>query len=159
MDIRPTVGVGVLIWREQQLLLGKRLTERHVEKQSTCWQFPGGHLENNESVIECAVREVREETGLQVRALRHLGYSDKTFVIGQQPYVALLVSCDYRSGVAQVLEPKKCEHWQWFDYKKLPAPLFEPIRIFISQCDDLHALHCASPVLTEVAQAGRNQST
>jgi 8-oxo-dGTP diphosphatase len=148
MSIRPTIGVGVLIWRQQQLLLGKRLIDNQAEKQTTCWQFPGGHLENNETVIECAVREVREETSLQVQALRHLGYTNKTFTIGQQPYITLLVSCKYQSGVAQTLEPDKCERWQWFDYQKLPAPLFEPISLFMSQCDDLYAQHCASPVVT-----------
>ena len=60
--IRPAIGVGVLVWRDKQLLLGKRL----ADQQDICWQFPGGHLENNESVIECAVREVQEETGLKV---------------------------------------------------------------------------------------------
>ncbi len=143
------MGVGVLIWREQQLLLGKRLVESHAEKQVDCWQFPGGHLENNETVIECAVREVREETGLQVQALRHLGYTNKTFVIAQQPYITLLVSCDYQSGEAQVLEPDKCEQWQWFDYQQLPAPLFKPISIFMQHCDDLYAQHCVSQILPE----------
>lgn len=150
MSIRPTIGVGVLIWRDQQLLLGKRLAESHNEEQTTCWQFPGGHLENNETVIECAVREVGEETGLQVQALRHLGYTNKTFAIAQQPYITLLVSCEYQSGVAQVLEPDKCEQWQWFDYQKLPAPLFKPIRLFMQHCDDLYAQHCASQVLRNI---------
>ncbi len=149
-SIRPTIGVGVLVWREQKLLLGKRLAGSKDKTQGACWQFPGGHLESKESVIECAVREVREETGLQVRAIRHLGYTNKTFAIAQQPYITLLVSCDYQSGVAQALEPEKCEHWQWFDYQELPTPLFKPISLFMSQCDNLYAQHCASLVLTEV---------
>ena len=143
--IRPVVGVGVLVWREQQLLLGKRL----ADKQDDCWQFPGGHLENNESVIECAVREVLEETSLEVKSLRHLGFTDSTFVIGKRQYITLLVSCDFKSGVAQSLEPDKCERWQWFDYQKLPAPLFKPITLFMSQCDDLYAQHCDSFVLMD----------
>jgi 8-oxo-dGTP diphosphatase len=143
--IRPTIGVGVLVWREKQLLLGKRL----ADKQDICWQFPGGHLENNESVIECAIREVQEETSLKVKSLRHLGFTDNTFAIGQRPYITLLVSCDYQSGVAQTLEPYKCEQWRWFDYPTLPAPLFKPIRLFMSQCDDLYAQHCASYLLAD----------
>ena len=149
--IRPTIGVGVLIWREKRLLLGKRLADNH----DSCWQFPGGHLENNESVIECAVREVLEETSLKVKSLRHLGFTDNTFVMGQRQYITLLVSCDYKSGVAQTLEPDKCEQWQWFDYQKLPAPLFKPISLFMLQCDDLYAQHCASFVLTDTPAGAR----
>ena len=149
--IRPTIGVGVLVWREKQLLLGKRL----ADNQDICWQFPGGHLENNESVIDCAVREVLEETSLEVKSLRHLGFTNSTFVMGQRQYVTLLVSCDYESGVAQKLEPDKCEQWQWFDYQKLPAPLFKPISLFMSQCHDLYAQHCASFVLMETSAKAR----
>ena len=141
---RVKIGVGVLVWRDRQLLLGKRI----MKDQRSCWQFPGGHLEKHESVIECASREVREETGLKIKALRHLGFTDKTFAIGQQQYITLLVSALYVSGEAKTLEPDKCERWQWFDYPQLPAPLFKPIEIFISQQDDLYRLHQTSVCLS-----------
>ncbi len=138
------IGVGVLVWRDKQLLLGKRM----MKDQKSCWQFPGGHLENGESVIECASREVQEEVGLKVKGLRHLGFTDKTFAMGQQQYITLLVSGLYESGEAKTLEPDKCEVWQWFDYQQLPAPLFKPIEIFMSQQDDLYMLHRASVCLS-----------
>lgn len=31
------------------------------------YQFPGGHLENNETLIECVTREVKEETGMELK--------------------------------------------------------------------------------------------
>jgi 8-oxo-dGTP diphosphatase len=37
------------------------------------WAFPGGHLEKGESVYDCAVREVKEETGLDVENLEFCG--------------------------------------------------------------------------------------
>ncbi|MCK5394679.1 MAG: NUDIX domain-containing protein [Gammaproteobacteria bacterium] len=146
---RPVIGVGVLVWRDKQLLLGKRISEQ----QDVCWQFPGGHLENDESVIQCASREVLEETGLKIKALRHLGFTDKAFSIGQRQYITLLVSCDHETGEAQTLEPDKCEVWQWFDYQDLPTPLFQPIEIFISQQPgsqqrDLYDLHRASQIMS-----------
>lgn len=151
------IGIGVLVWREKQLLLGKRI-DQHGEN---CWQFPGGHLELGESITHCAHREVMEETGLKVKSLRHLGFTDKPFDIGQRQYITLLVSCEYASGEAQTLEPDKCEGWSWFDYRHLPSPLFEPIKIFISQQagslqfnsrqDDLYALHRASQVIPDIS--------
>jgi len=142
---RPAIGVGVLVWREKQLLLGRRITK----DQDSCWQFPGGHLENGESVIECARREVLEESGLKIKLPRHLGFTDKPFDVGQRKYITLMVSCVYESGEAQVLEPEKCSGWGWFDYQQLPAPLFLPITNFMTQLDDLYALHCASQVMLD----------
>ncbi|HOP12174.1 MAG TPA: 8-oxo-dGTP diphosphatase [Oscillospiraceae bacterium] len=37
------------------------------------WAFPGGHLEDGESAVDCAKREVKEETGLTVENLKSCG--------------------------------------------------------------------------------------
>ena len=145
---RPIIGVGVLVWRDKQLLLGKRVSE----DRGVCWQLPGGHLENDETVTGCAEREVLEETGLKIKALRHLSFTDKSFLVGSQQCITLFISCDYESGEAQALEPSKCEMWQWFDYRHLPAPLFQPIEILIAQQsesyqEDIHVAHRAAQVL------------
>jgi len=45
--------------------------------------FPGGHIENNESIVDSAAREVKEETGLDVQNLKSCGLvhwlNNKTF--------------------------------------------------------------------------------
>jgi 8-oxo-dGTP diphosphatase len=142
---RPLIGVGVLVWRGEQLLLGKRITDT----QQSCWQFPGGHLENGESVIACARREVQEETGLAITAPRHLGFTDKSFNLAGRSYITLLVSAESPSGEPRVREPDKCEHWQWFDYQQLPSPLFKPIEIFLSQQAGLYRMHQSSVILSD----------
>ena len=37
------------------------------------WSFPGGHVESGESFYDCAVREVKEETGFDVYNLKYCG--------------------------------------------------------------------------------------
>lgn len=47
-----------------------------VQKRVKYWcgiSFPGGHVDNGESIYDSAVREVKEETGLTVKNLKHCG--------------------------------------------------------------------------------------
>lgn len=66
------------------LLTAARLVLRHPEDglllirraDNGVWSFPAGTMELGESIADCAVRELREETGLVVpqEALRPVGY-------------------------------------------------------------------------------------
>jgi 8-oxo-dGTP diphosphatase len=35
------------------------------------------------------------------------------------------------SGEPKVLEPHKCEYWEWFEWESLPEPLFAPIQTLV----------------------------
>ena len=137
MKARPHIGVGVMVWNGDRLLLGKRISA-HSENS---WQFPGGHLEFGETVEACARREVSEEAGITIRNIAPCGYTNDVFIDADKHYVTLFVSADYHAGELTVMEPDKCEQWQWFRWQNLPDPLFLPIRNFLKQYPDLYALH------------------
>ncbi len=61
---RPKVGAGCLIEEAGRLLLLRRAREPF----KGCWNLPAGYVEIDEAPSETAVRETREETGLQVEA-------------------------------------------------------------------------------------------
>lgn len=62
---QPAVGVGVVVWRGDKVLLIKRgQAPRKGE-----WGLPGGKQELGETIMQAAVREVREETGLDIAPL------------------------------------------------------------------------------------------
>ena len=126
---RPCVGVGVVVIKGNKVLLGKR-KNAHGEGS---WCFPGGHLEFNESVEECAVREVREETGIEIKNLRLGPFTNDVFEKEAKHYVTLFVIAEYASGKAKVMEPEKCEKWAWFEWGSLPEPLFLPIQNLLKQ--------------------------
>jgi ADP-ribose pyrophosphatase YjhB (NUDIX family) len=60
----PAPAAGAVVVREGKLLLVKRAAEpRHGD-----WCVPAGFMEWDESPRECAVRELKEETGLDIEA-------------------------------------------------------------------------------------------
>ncbi|NQU21118.1 MAG: NUDIX domain-containing protein [Candidatus Nealsonbacteria bacterium] len=65
----PKPCVAVVIRRGGQILLGRR----GVEPAKGKWDFLGGFIEANETAEQAVVREIREETGIEVRVVEYLG--------------------------------------------------------------------------------------
>ncbi len=60
---RPWVGVGIVVWRGDEVLLVRRAKAPRLGE----WSIPGGAQSLGETVFEAAIREVREEAGVDVR--------------------------------------------------------------------------------------------
>jgi len=118
---RPKVGLGVIIMKDNKVLFGKR---KSVIGNGT-WCIPGGHLEFKESWEECAIRETMEETGVKIKNIRFGTVTNDIFIKEDKHYISIFVLADYDSGEVKVMEPDKCEKWGWFEWNKLPSPLFE----------------------------------
>src|SRR5215510_4067802 len=128
MMIRP--GVAAVIFGADGVLLQRRDDNR-------LWGLPGGGVEPGESVREAVVREVREETGLDVEPVRLIGvysapehhqiitYPDGNVI----HYVSSCFECRITGGtIACGPESLACA---WFDPERLPADLMPISRIRI----------------------------
>jgi ADP-ribose pyrophosphatase YjhB (NUDIX family) len=62
---RPVAGVGGILLDGDQVLL----VRRGRPPQQGLWSIPGGAVELGETLVEAVAREVREECGLEIRAL------------------------------------------------------------------------------------------
>ena len=87
------------------------LVKRAIEPGYGKWVFPGGFVDRGEEVQHAALREAREETGLDIRLDRLINiysYSGRIPVI--VVYAATMVSgtlaCDEESLEAKFFEPK-----------------------------------------------------
>lgn len=68
-DPKPAIGIGAVAVREGAILLIRRATppfEGH-------WSLPGGKLESFETIAQCLVREILEETGLEIQVGQFAG--------------------------------------------------------------------------------------
>ncbi|PIS00705.1 MAG: DNA mismatch repair protein MutT [Chlamydiae bacterium CG10_big_fil_rev_8_21_14_0_10_35_9] len=125
----PRVGVGCVVQRKGKVLLGKR-KGAHGEGS---WAFPGGHLEYGEKVSDCAARELFEETGLKALSLHEGPWVENIMTESQKHYITVFVFVDEFAGEPELLEPNKCEGWQWFSWDGLPEPLFSTISSLIEK--------------------------
>lgn len=124
--LRPKVGLGVMVVKNGKVLLGKRKSSHGAGE----WAWPGGHLEYMESFEECAKREVREETGMEIKNVRFLRLLNlKTYA--PKHYVDIGMIAEWKRGEPKVLEPEKCELWKWFAINYLPTPLFSTIESYL----------------------------
>ena len=119
----PNVGVGILIVKDGAILLGKR---KGAHGAGT-WAAPGGKLEFGESIEACARRELFEETGLHLLAMKFGPYTNDLFEAENEHYLTAFVIVEQFSGTLLLKEPEKCEGWHWQSWDLLPEPLFAPI--------------------------------
>ncbi|MDD2410046.1 MAG: NUDIX hydrolase [Bacilli bacterium] len=127
MNVR--VGLGVCIFKDDKVLLGCRKGS-HGENT---WSFPGGHLEFNESWDDCAIRETKEETNIEIENIKLMGITNDIFKNENKHYITIFMKANYKKGELTLMEPNKCEKWQWFDPNNLPSPLFLPLKNYISE--------------------------
>ena len=114
---------------------GKYLMLHRVKKEADCnkdkWIGIGGKFEDGESPEECMLREVREETGLEIRSWRYRGIV--TFVSDkwETEYMHLFTSDDFR-GTPVDSEDCPEGNLEWVEISKVPTlPLWEGDKLFL----------------------------
>lgn len=117
------VGVGALILRDNKALM--LLRSERCRNNRHRWTIPGGGVEPFESLEAAVGREVREETGLELRNLRFLAVSDRQF--DGQHWVSILYTGG-ADGNPQNREPALHEKMEWLDLDDLPADLTAPTK-------------------------------
>ncbi|MBT3399299.1 MAG: NUDIX domain-containing protein, partial [Rhodospirillaceae bacterium] len=78
---RPIAGVGVVVLRDDQVLMIRRGREPRIGQ----WSIPGGKQELGETWQETAVREIREETGVEIDVIGIVDVVDAIVRDGDPP--------------------------------------------------------------------------
>lgn len=122
-DERVGVGVATIIRDGPCILMGKRLSKHAYGT----WSLPGGWLGYGETLGAAAIREVAEETGIDVRRVELYDVTSEIHSEVLQTVTVYLLAREW-TGTPEVLEPTKCACWKWINLQEpLPEPLFPGI--------------------------------
>jgi ADP-ribose pyrophosphatase YjhB (NUDIX family) len=105
------------------------LTKRAIDPYKGLFCLPGGHIEPNETAEAAVIREVKEETGLDVIALEFAGYRDEIVPEKNIHNIVLLFVCETTGEIK--VDPNEVSDFYWegldkaeelelaFDHKEL----------------------------------------
>lgn len=117
---QPRVGVGVLLADSQGRVL---LTLRKRPPEAGCWSIVGGKVDFLETLEQCAVREAREEVGVEISLSSLLCVTDHCLPGENQHWVSPAYLGQILSGEATNCEPGKTREVRWFSLDQLPPNL------------------------------------
>jgi 8-oxo-dGTP diphosphatase len=106
----PLIGVGAVIVQQDRVLLVKRATEPARGR----WSIPGGLIDVGETLAEAVIREVREETGLDVEPLELVELLDRIYRDGDRVryhYVIADYLCRVVGGTLHAASDADAARW------------------------------------------------
>ena len=115
--VTPKVGVGAVVGNDKgEILLVQRAG-------SGLWLYPTGWADVGYSASEVAVKEVEEETGIEIEVVRLIAVFDALRLgFGRLPFYLLLFHCRAIGGELKA-HPLECEDVGWFAEDALPEPI------------------------------------
>ncbi|TCC16312.1 NUDIX hydrolase [Kribbella sindirgiensis] len=121
---RVVPAAYVIVRRGDEVLLLLRANTGYMDGH---WAVPAGHVEHGESVLAAAVRELKEEVGLDVDAadLVPVTAMHRTGGNGDpiDERVDFFFTAERWTGEPQLMEPEKAAGLEWYPLDKLPEPL------------------------------------
>ncbi len=129
------VGCGAIILndKDEVLLLKRGAGARNGQG---LWARPGGVVEFGETAEAAVIREVKEETGLEIRVVQQLRFSELVEEGGTH-WISLGFLARVVFGVAENVEPDKHDDIQWFAFTHLPENLAKDTRVALEECIEL----------------------
>lgn len=101
------------------------LIKRGHEPYMGCWAFPGGFLNMDETLSQCAARELMEETGLSVPVRQFVGIYDAVNRDPRGRVITVAYMSFYYGDMADACAGDDAAEAQWFPILETPELAFD----------------------------------
>lgn len=101
LEIEKNIGQPTVELTNMVMVEDKESGKVLVQERIKSWRgvsFPGGHIETGESFVDSAVREIKEETGLDIRNLKLCGTVHWAHRTNHNRYIVFLYKTNDYSG-------------------------------------------------------------
>lgn len=115
-----------MIIENNKVLIGER-----INKEKSSWQLPGGLISLGETPTDAVIREIKEETNLD---LSHISLNALTNNIFDHESHSLSLIFKAKCKNPTTLknnEKNKCKQWIWVNWEEIPNPKFLPLELLI----------------------------
>lgn len=110
MNLKKEKSCGCIIIKDQKVLLV-------YEKNRNFWGFPKGHMEDGETEIETALREVKEEVGLDVEIDKKRRYT-LNYVIGNEIDKTTVLYIAKAKKEKIIMQESEIENTKWCSFEE-----------------------------------------
>lgn len=117
----PTTRISVVVVEDDKILLVK-----HRKGDREYWVLPGGRLEYGETFFECAMREVLEETGLEVAVDKIVFLSEAIAPDRSRHIVNVYLTANVTGGILKVGEEDVLAAVDFVSLKELESQTLYP---------------------------------
>jgi 8-oxo-dGTP diphosphatase len=125
-EVEQPIAAAIIVEGVRVLLIRRAAPEGDL-----LWSFPAGKVEQGETPEQAAVRETREETGLDVAAAETLGGRVHPATGRRMIYVV----CEVVAGTAYPATPHEVAAVEWCDQARVaelvPFPFYGPVQEYL----------------------------
>lgn len=132
------VAVAVILNQEEnKVLLTKRLANKHL---AGYWEFPGGKIEENESVEDALVREIKEEIGISIQASSYLQKITHRY----DSHTVTLHVYKTKNFIGEI-NCLEVDSYEWVNINKLDTYQLPPANVKIVKHLQLNSIYVITP--------------